>query len=417
MSDASDASRHFSGADVLDGVETFLARYVVFPDEHARVAAVLWAAHAHVFSVFDSTPRLAFVAPEKGCGKSRAQEVIETLVPNPLRTSSVTSAALFRSIGNGVTVFIDEVDTIWTGRGTAEELRAVVNAGHRPGSGAARIEKDEKGGMKPRTFDTFAPLCLAGIGDLPATVADRAVVVTMKRRLSSEPVQPWRFRTSTPEGHQHRDALAGWLETVLDDLHECYPAPEEAVTDRAWDVWEPLITIAEAAGGQWPGRARVACLTLTEAHHSNRPETLGLRLLADLRTIWPPGETFVTSTGLCDYLSAIDEARWGSITPKRLATLLRPYRVHPQQRDGRDVRGYQRAHLSDPWSRYLPTEASRSVASVGAAPRGSVSPCATCGASKDRAAHLVGADTCTGCESETLIRERLGGVGVARDGA
>jgi hypothetical protein len=35
------------GAALLNDVERFLARFIAYPDEHCRVAHVLWCGHAH----------------------------------------------------------------------------------------------------------------------------------------------------------------------------------------------------------------------------------------------------------------------------------------------------------------------------------------------------------------------------------
>ena len=37
----------------LDAAEAFLARFVVWPSEHARVAATLWVAHTYLIESFD----------------------------------------------------------------------------------------------------------------------------------------------------------------------------------------------------------------------------------------------------------------------------------------------------------------------------------------------------------------------------
>ena len=145
-------------------------------------------------------------------------------------------------------VLLDEVDALWTGKGENEELRALVNAGHRQGGKAVRMV-GEGTAMKSREFSTFGPMCLAGIGRMPRTVMDRSIIVTMQRRLPSEPIEPWRFRLCSPQGYALRDRLAEWVES-LPDLR--YPEPEPSVQDRAWDVWEPLVMLAEAAGGPWP---------------------------------------------------------------------------------------------------------------------------------------------------------------------
>ena len=41
------------GAQLLDGVEAFLARFVAFPSEAAKVAVTLFAAHTHLVLSFD----------------------------------------------------------------------------------------------------------------------------------------------------------------------------------------------------------------------------------------------------------------------------------------------------------------------------------------------------------------------------
>lgn len=69
------------GAALLDEVETFHRRFNIFPTEAAYVAVVLWDAHAHLIDCFETTPRVAFLSPEPGSGKSRALEIVELLTP------------------------------------------------------------------------------------------------------------------------------------------------------------------------------------------------------------------------------------------------------------------------------------------------------------------------------------------------
>lgn len=206
--------------DGLDAAADFIARYVVLP-EPALWAVALWAAHTHAVDSFDSTPRLAFLSPEPNSGKTRALEVLETLCPRPLRTSSVSTSVLFRLIGSGErpTIFLDEVDAIWTAKGHAEDLRALVNAGHRKGSDAFRMVGDGPK-MTAQRFAQYAAVCLAGLGALPGTVADRSVIVHMKRRLPSESVQPWRVRQCEPYGRKIADALADWTARYADRRRE-----------------------------------------------------------------------------------------------------------------------------------------------------------------------------------------------------
>ena len=59
--------------ELLDEVELFLDRFVAYPTDHARVAHVLWVAHAHLMDLWESTPRIAFLSPEPGSGKFGAR--------------------------------------------------------------------------------------------------------------------------------------------------------------------------------------------------------------------------------------------------------------------------------------------------------------------------------------------------------
>ncbi len=72
------------GAELLNDIHGYLARFVSYPSEHAHVAHTLWIAHTHAMERWDSTPRIAFLSPEPGSGKSRCLEVSELLVPRPV---------------------------------------------------------------------------------------------------------------------------------------------------------------------------------------------------------------------------------------------------------------------------------------------------------------------------------------------
>ena len=63
------------GATLLNDVHAFLGRFIAYPSEHAHTAHALWVVHAHLMSAWESTPRIAFLSPEPGSGKTRALEI------------------------------------------------------------------------------------------------------------------------------------------------------------------------------------------------------------------------------------------------------------------------------------------------------------------------------------------------------
>ena len=126
------------GAALLDDVEAFLARFVVYPTDAARIAHALWIAHTWFMDAWDSTPRIAFLSPEPGSGKSRALEVTEPLVPRALHAVNTTPAALFRKVSDEAgppTILYDEIDTVFGPKAKDnEDVRGMLNAGHRKGA-------------------------------------------------------------------------------------------------------------------------------------------------------------------------------------------------------------------------------------------------------------------------------------------
>ena len=53
------------GAALLDAVDRFLGRYIIYPSEHTRIPHVLWCAHTQLMDCLESTPRLYFKSPEQ----------------------------------------------------------------------------------------------------------------------------------------------------------------------------------------------------------------------------------------------------------------------------------------------------------------------------------------------------------------
>src|SRR5215471_2071628 len=181
-----------------------------------------------------STTWLALVSPEKQCGKSRVLELLDLLCAGAETLSDASPAYLYRRIGAGeVTILLDEADAIWKRGGkdeTAEALRSIVNAGHRKSATVGRVEMSGTAANLVR-FPVYAPAAIAGIGDLPDTIMDRAVVIRMRRRAPGETVRPFRERITRPEGGELRDQLAAWCAAVAARVGDPWPAMPDGVTD------------------------------------------------------------------------------------------------------------------------------------------------------------------------------------------
>jgi hypothetical protein len=274
-------------ASVLDDVHGFLGRFIVFPSKAAHIATTLWVFHAHLMSVWETTARLAALSAEWGSGKSRLLEVMMTLVPSPIWAVNVTANYLFRKIGEGSqngqppTILYDEVDTVFgsKAKGDHEDIRSLLNAGYHKGAVAGRcVVNGKKVGTEE--IPAFCAVVLASIGDLPDTIMSRAVIIRMKRRAANERIEPWRQRIHSKEGKALRDRIEIWVQKTTAQI--TWPELPPGIDDRQADIWEPLIAVADVAGGEWPQRAREAAVFLV-SQFRGRGESLGVLLLKDIK--------------------------------------------------------------------------------------------------------------------------------------
>lgn len=355
------------GAGLLDQVLSVLRTYVVLPSDAAAAAVVLWIGASHGVQAWNAAPRLVIKAPEKRCGKSRLLDLIEALCHRPIMTTNASPSAVYRAIGqdatNPPTLLIDESDAIFGPKGASEheDLRGLLNAGHQRGRPALRWDA---GRRQLDEIETFALVALAGIGDMPDTIEDRAVIIVMRRRAPDEIVQPYRTRRDGPALHELRCRLATWVGAQLDRLADA--APLMPVEDRAADTWEPLVALADAAGGHWPDTARAAVLTMTGTETTPAQVSLKVRLLMDCRTAF--GNTAGLPTGtLLDRLRGDDEAPWVNLgkvglTAAALARMLHEFGITSANRrwpDGGQSKGYLTEDFADSWARYCPPTGSR----------------------------------------------------------
>ncbi|OIV38792.1 hypothetical protein BIV57_03965 [Mangrovactinospora gilvigrisea] len=341
-----------------------IARYVAAPSPEALDAVTLWVTATHLQTAFQHAPRLAIVGPAKRCGKSRLLDVITETVHHPVITINATPAAVFRSITEQPpTLLVDEADTLFGSVKALErneELRGLLNAGHQRNRPTLRVTGSDH---TVKSFPTFAMAALAGIGDLPDTIMDRAVVVRMRRRAPGEHVTPFRTGRDVPDLHALRRRIAAWAIAVR--TQAAAAEPELPVEDRAADTWEPLVIVADLAGGRWPQAARAACTAMTRAEQQAEADASeSARILADCRAVFAANSNPVgmTTDQLLHGLRSLEESPWtgyghSGLTARDLGALLRPYGIastNLRLPDGSQRKGYARSRFADAWQRYCP---------------------------------------------------------------
>ena len=242
----------------------------------------LWIVHTHTFEAAAQTPYIAISSAKKRSGKTRLLEVLELVVARPWLTGRVTAAVLARKVdAEGPTLLLDESDAAFKGeKEYAEALRGLLNTGHRRG-GKSTVCVGQGAELSYKDFSTYCAKAIAGIGKLPDTVADRSLPIRLERRAPDERAERFRRRDVELDVEPLRAALAQFAAVeMIVSLEIARPDLPAELDDRAQDAGEPLLAIADHAGGEWPERARRALVEL----HGGREiddESAGVRLLSD----------------------------------------------------------------------------------------------------------------------------------------
>ncbi|BBZ57065.1 hypothetical protein MPHO_40570 [Mycolicibacterium phocaicum] len=374
--------------DLLDRIHRIITKYVAFQSPHHSVVVALWVLHTWVVNAFYVTPRLILDSAEPGSGKTRVLELLALLCRSAKLTLSTTTAALYRRIAAAVedglpppTVLQDEADAVFgkTATPQSEDLRALFNAGYRKGATVDRCEGDAAK-MRVREFPVHAPVALAGLaGRMPDTIRTRGVTLHMRRRRPDQKVADFRERDAMAEAEPIRELLQQWAIDSEEGLAAARPQMPAGVTDRAAEIWEPLLAIAELAGGQWPDKARSACkFFVLDSASDDEKLSLGQRLLRDIRQLLETEKVDgMWSSEIISKLMADPESEWRdmwgkTLDQRRLAKELTKYgvksvnvRIGVGQAKGYTVHGP--TGLQQAWDHWLtPSTSVPSVANVPA---------------------------------------------------
>ncbi len=345
------------GAAIVRNAEKFISDYVALP-AYTALPLAIWAMATHGYEAFDAFPYLAVTSPTPRCGKTRLLEVLGLLVKAQQQTANISEAALFRCIEKfRPTLLLDEAETL-RGKGErAEWLRGLVNAGNRSSASVIRcVGRDHD----PVSFSVYCPKVIACIGAAPETISDRAIVIAMQRRRSSEKIERFIFRDAKAAGEKLAECMQSWLTARTEQIAAAYAQTDLSfLGDRDAEAWQPLFAVLAVADPERvPELADCARALCGAKAAETEDDSLAQRLLSDLQAIWPADTTHLPTADLLARLRAVEDSPWAGeveLTPRRLARMLRPFGIQPRQvRDGgRTIKGYTLAELRPAYDRYL----------------------------------------------------------------
>jgi hypothetical protein len=294
-------------------------------------------------------------------------DVVGYLVARPLRMSDPTPAAIADYTTMAVimgqeppTFLWDEIDSAYERWGA---LREYVNNGFQRGNPIIRA-----GG---KVKYTFAPKMMAGLTELPTTVHDRSFRLDMMRAKEDE--KPLRFtpperRKVEQEGYAIQLRLGAFAERHMEALMTSSPALPETMDDRGQDIAEPLLAIADVAGGDWPSKARTALVQVRQAMQKSDSMSDTELLLRDIKEVFA-AKALLYSEDIVAGLLKREESPWRTIgmNQHKLARMLHQFTEYPGgpritsqrlrvggRKSGNPLKaGYKRKQFEDAWNRYL----------------------------------------------------------------
>ena len=126
---------------------------------------------------------------------------------------------------------------------------------------------------------------------------------------------------------------------------------------------EPLLAIADEAGGDWPEAIRKAAVAIFRSLAAE-DQNIGVQLLADIRSVFDAiGDDKITSANLIDKLKEIETSPWADwgkgkgLSVNGLSRLLKPFGISPRgtiRVDAKTAKGYLMESFGDAFGRYLP---------------------------------------------------------------
>ena len=331
-------------AKPLDEIKDFARKYVMFADEAHYDVLALWVLHTYAWDAAYATPYIYVTSAEPGSGKTRVLEIAEQLARSPQKAANLTTAALFRRMADSEpTVLIDEVDTIFTGAAN-EELRGVLNSGYKRGGIVSRFT-----GKEVEDFATFCPKMLVGIdnGAIPDTLMDRCIPFTLKKMKEGQRVERWIPRVVEPEGQALAKRLHAWAMHNYDRILDA-PNPDyiEGISDRKFEIAEPLLILALVAGGK-AYQAKMAKELQRMLAGMAPKKSEGIQVLEAAHQMFQDaGTARLRSADLADKVG---------MNPKKLGSVLAKYDVKPSTLSfkGTYAKGYNKRDFQDAWDRYL----------------------------------------------------------------
>lgn len=360
------------GPDILDSIATYFRQYLVC-DDHQLTILSLWSACSQCNQHFAVAPYLDIRSAEPHSGKSLCLNLLNSF-------SGAGEAGMFFSgvpAGSLIQRFLpgrssDQIDPAHSkaplfkvllddchhsfGPSERQPLLALLNSGSETSGFFPHGEED---------YYFFGPKAFAGNDPLPRSLAMRCIPIVLRRPKPSEKFIRADNQAIWDAAVALKTRLTNWLQQSSDLLRQSarkeLASLPPTLSPGQRKIAEPLIHIADLAGGSWPAKVRVALAAVFDLADASP----SLQMLCDVRSIFHEKNNpeYLSTADLLAELRAMESRPWSAWGPKSgrsVAFHLRPFGIGPRDLhygSPSSFKGYRIADFQDAWERYLPPAA------------------------------------------------------------
>ena len=348
-------------SEIMDRLTGFLRRYLACTSDQLTVLA-LWIMHTYSYKACSVTPYLNIHSMERRSGKTTCLQLLSYLCPDSWFVTAPAAVTVIRKLLYSRPIVLLDDRHITFSPSDRQQVVSLLTCG------ATHDQRYFAGdsGRTIKAFDVFCPKAFAGRGPFPPALADRSIPICLSPARPSTVKRIW-FAEHEPDCELLIHLIRRWIadhcdhlfnsgnETSGDELPHLNPHQHQHV--------QPLLTLADTIGGDWPRQARLAfCRIFFEAQTD--------RINRSIQALYDVRQAFMerghperlSSHYLIEYLCGLNHRSWGeykdgkAISGQALAQLLGRFQIEPnQQRMGSHgpVRGYDRQDFLATWAEHF----------------------------------------------------------------
>jgi len=234
--------------EVFKLVRERIQHYMDFSDKRVYSLLTCFIIYTYFYPIFNFAPILQLWG-EFRTGKTKICSLIDSMCFNPVNSSNISAASLFRLIENRrAIVILDESEDL-LGSERCRDIRNMLLAGTGKSGETYRQEKSLNDKYVTQAYRVFSPKVIANIAGVDvAALESRIIQVT-----TSSSINPLKL---------NRDVTAEdktWIEIRNQLYRLCLYRPDEVIemqaklpkhelSGRSFKIWEGILTIASLSG-------------------------------------------------------------------------------------------------------------------------------------------------------------------------